>query len=235
MKCKHKRTSHYALFSDAMPKTHIITAAGEVVTWPLDIHTHCEDCGAINRYDKKGWVGGLEVTLKFDVSPAVETIGRMIAKLDELCPHAHIECALMSAAPYHCMDCGALNHRDGKGWGKPRLPIYGPGQIVKYDLSDLLASISGPTPQEQRAEQRIAALSIDPRGLWSDVQSRKVLEIIEPEAAAIGLGFRKIDVTTMNMPARRFMFQFTCLKHDCVIGWGGTCGFCKAEESGQQR
>lgn len=69
--------------------------------------------------------------------------------------------------------------------------------------------------------------SIDPSGTWSDRQVKKVLEVLEPEARQRGLYFRRIDVTTHNMPHRRYLLQAFCLKHDCVVALDSVCERCR--------
>lgn len=72
----------------------------------------------------------------------------------------------------------------------------------------------------------IAPLSIDPSGSWSAVQAAKVLEIINPEAKASGVYFSAVDITTMNMPNKRFLLTARCIKHWYPIELDGACPRC---------
>jgi hypothetical protein len=47
--------------------------------------------------------------------------------------------------------------------------------------------------------------SIDHRGEWSAVQARKVLDIIGPEAEAVGINLILLDVTTHSHEHPRFI------------------------------
>ena len=70
-------------------------------------------------------------------------------------------------------------------------------------------------------------LSIDPRGEWSPVQARRVLDVINPEAAAQGLFFDMLDITTHRMPAPRVLLVAFCLQHEIAVADDSICSECK--------
>lgn len=74
-------------------------------------------------------------------------------------------------------------------------------------------------------------LSVDPSGLWSRPQVKRVLEIINPEAEKHGIRFEPIDVTTFEMEASRFMLVATCIKHNVRVGKDEACYMCQEEFS----
>ena len=71
-------------------------------------------------------------------------------------------------------------------------------------------------------------LSIDPSGQWSAPQVRAVLSIIQPEAHASGIEFHAIDITSQEMPARRFLLSARCLKHQHPVAPESACELCLA-------
>jgi len=72
-------------------------------------------------------------------------------------------------------------------------------------------------------------LTIDPGGLWSVRQAAAVLAVIGPEAAALGLHFKTVDVTTWGMPAPRVLLVAYCRRHDVPIAPDTACALCLAE------
>lgn len=70
---------------------------------------------------------------------------------------------------------------------------------------------------ERVKRMQIPALSVDPSGLWSLTQAKRVLAIINPEAEARGICFKAIDVTHFGMPHPRVMLIAYCLTHDCIV------------------
>jgi len=75
----------------------------------------------------------------------------------------------------------------------------------------------------------IEPLSVNPSGEWSPVQARKVLEIIQPEAAIRGLYFQPVDITTMSMPHRRLILVAHCLIHEVSVALDDVCPLCWEE------
>jgi hypothetical protein len=80
-------------------------------------------------------------------------------------------------------------------------------------------------------------LSIDPRGTWSHVQARRVLDIIQPEAERHGLFYQMLDTTTHNdLPGRRAILVAYCIEHEIAVVTGELCAECQrvsARESWQ--
>lgn len=90
----------------------------------------------------------------------------------------------------------------------------GPGQTLYY------------LQQLTRKAMNISDLSIDPRGEWSITKSRRVLEIINPEARVHKLFFRPVEITTFDMPHRRVILVACCLEHDIAVGVKELCAEC---------
>lgn len=94
----------------------------------------------------------------------------------------------------------------------------GPGEVWVLDVP------------EKKGMAFIAPLSIDPSGSWSEVQATKVLEIINPEAKASGVYFSAVDITTMNMPNKRFLLTARCIKHQYPMDHDSACPRCLQDE-----
>lgn len=69
-------------------------------------------------------------------------------------------------------------------------------------------------------------LSIDPSGMWSARQAKAILEVIEPEAEAMGLYFQQLDVTEQGMPESRFLLQAYCRTHGWPVSPDSACEIC---------
>lgn len=78
-----------------------------------------------------------------------------------------------------------------------------------------------------RKPMHINNLSIDPRGTWSDTKAKKVLEIINPEAARFGIVFRMIDITTHNDRYTTVILRPFCIEHERAIADDEVCVDCK--------
>jgi len=72
-------------------------------------------------------------------------------------------------------------------------------------------------------------LSVDPRGTWSLVQARKVLEVIQPEAKMQGLEFRIIDITTFADATTKCLLFARCIKHQHCVAYDSACEYCLDE------
>jgi len=73
----------------------------------------------------------------------------------------------------------------------------------------------------------VNVLSVDPRGQWSEVQARKVLEIIQPQAAKQGLFFQMLEITDHSMPNKRFILVAYCKEHKVAIPVDDVCPQCR--------
>jgi len=73
----------------------------------------------------------------------------------------------------------------------------------------------------------IPAFSVDPRGQWSLRQAKKVLEIISPEAAKLGIEFVPVEITDMSMPHRRVILSARCIRHQQHIELDSVCDECR--------
>jgi len=69
-------------------------------------------------------------------------------------------------------------------------------------------------------------LSVDIRGVWSPVQARKVLEIIQPEAWALGLEVVIIDVTAFGDTVPRLLLVTQCKLHHLPVVEDHACEYC---------
>lgn len=69
-------------------------------------------------------------------------------------------------------------------------------------------------------------LTIDPRGEWSPAQAQRVLAIINPQAAAHGLVFNVLDITTMQHAARRLLLVAYCIEHGVAVALDDVCREC---------
>lgn len=72
--------------------------------------------------------------------------------------------------------------------------------------------------------------SVDPSGPWSPRQARAVLAIIGPEAAARGVRFDTLDITSIHT-GRRVRLVPVCIKHDYPIATDDVCAACLRGES----
>ena len=75
----------------------------------------------------------------------------------------------------------------------------------------------------------MTGLSVHPGGLWSPRQADAVLAVIASEAAALGLQFRKVDVTTHAMPGPRVLLTAYCRRHEWPVAVEAPCPLCLAE------
>jgi len=73
------------------------------------------------------------------------------------------------------------------------------------------------------------ALSVDPRGVWSVRQARKVLEIIQPEAKEMGLIFQMVEVTCHNDASAKVLLVAYCIRHECAVAIDSACELCLHE------
>ena len=72
----------------------------------------------------------------------------------------------------------------------------------------------------------VEELPIDTSGLWSPVQARRVLDIVNPIAAVRGVVFRQVEVSTLDS-YRRVILVAYCREHDIAIAVDSVCGWCK--------
>lgn len=70
--------------------------------------------------------------------------------------------------------------------------------------------------------------SIDLRGEWSPRQAFHVMEVVRPEAEAVGLMVVPVNITTHGGPAR-VMILVLCRRHNVPVSPNSVCSKCKEE------